>query len=230
LETATFRKPTMNSIETTLNHIQKHPIIPVYYHDDVNTCISMVRACYNGGIRIFEFTNRGTKAMNTFKKLVDYRNKYLPGLYLGIGTIMTPELALEYLQSGADFIVSPIVNPGIAEVTLKRNILWIPGCMTPTEISIAENAGAPLIKLFPGSIVGPDFLKNIKPLFPSLLFMPTGGIGFEKESLNAWFSKGAIAIGLGSNLFQAPTDSSTTDNYDWLTRRCQEISLFAPSN
>lgn len=213
----------MNSIKTILNHIQNYPIIPVYYNDDANKCISIVQACYEGGIRTFEFTNRGKKAIDNFKALVDYRDKHLPELYLGIGTIKTPEEAQEYIKLGADFIVSPVVNPAIAEFTLEKDILWIPGCMTPTEVSIAENAGAPLIKLFPGSIIGPDFLKNIKPLFPSLLFMPTGGIGLEKESLDAWFSKGAVAVGLGSNLFQAPSDSSTPDNYEWLVRRCQEI-------
>jgi len=213
----------MNSISTALNHIQNYPIIPVYYNDDVNKCISIVQACYEGGIRAFEFTNRGKKAIDNFAALVDYRDKHLPELYLGIGTIKTVEEAQQYIQLGADFIVSPVVNPAIAEITLKKDILWIPGCMTPTEVSVAENAGAPLIKLFPGSIVGPDFLKNIKPLFPSLLFMPTGGIGLEKESLDAWFSKGAVAIGLGSNLFQAPSDSSTSDNYEWLVTRCQEI-------
>ncbi len=213
----------MNSITTILNHIQNYPIIPVYYNDDANKCISIVQACYEGGIRTFEFTNRGKKALDNFKALVDYRDKHLPELYLGIGTIKTPEEAQEYIQLGADFIVSPVVNPAIAEFTLKKDILWIPGCMTPTEISIAENAGAPLIKLFPGSIIGPDFLKNIKPLFPSLLFMPTGGIGLEKESLDSWFSKGAVAIGLGSNLFQAPSGSSTPDNYEWLVKRCQEV-------
>lgn len=213
----------MKSIKTTLNHIQSHPIIPVYYNDDVNTCISIVQACYEGGIRAFEFTNRGSKAIENFAALVDYKNKHLPELYLGIGTIKTVAEAEQYIQLKADFIVSPVVNPAIAEVTLQKDILWIPGCMTPTEVSIAENAGAPLIKLFPGSIVGPDFLKNIKPLFPSLLFMPTGGIGLEKESLDAWFSKGAVAIGLGSNLFQAPTKTSTPDDYKWLVTRCKEI-------
>lgn len=213
----------MKSIKTTLNHIQNHPIIPVYYNDDVNTCISIVQACYEGGIRAFEFTNRGKKAAENFAALVDYKNKNLPELYLGIGTIKTVEEAKQYVKLGADFIVSPVVNPAIAEITLQKDILWIPGCMTPTEVSVAENAGAPLIKLFPGSIVGPDFLKNIKPLFPSLLFMPTGGIGLEKESLDAWFSKGAVAIGLGSNLFQAPANSSAPDDYQWLVKRCKEI-------
>lgn len=212
----------MKSIKATLTHIQAHPIIPVYYNDDINTCISIVKACYEGGIRSFEFTNRGGKAAENFAALVDYKNKHLPELSLGIGTIKTVEQAQQFVQLGADFIVSPVVNPAIAEVTLQKDILWVPGCMTPTEVSIAENAGAPLIKLFPGSIVGPDFLKNIKPLFPSLLFMPTGGIGLEKESLNAWFSKGAVAIGLGSNLFQAPSGSAP-DNYQWLADRCKEI-------
>src|SRR5690606_12359189 len=213
----------MNSITTILNHIQNYPIIPVYYYNDANKCISILQASYEGGIRTFEFTNRGKKALDNFKALVDYRDKHLPELSLGIGTIKTPEEAQEYIQLGADFIVSPVVNPAIAEFTLKKDILWIPGCMTATEIAIAENAGAALITLFPGSIIGPDFLKNIKPLFPSLLFMPTGGIGLEKESLDAWFSKGAVAIGLGSNLFQAPSGSSTPDNYEWLVKRCQEV-------
>jgi len=217
----------MKTIQSTLQHILNHPVIPVYYDADVNNCISVIQACYHGGIRVFEFTNRGSKAYENFKALIDYRNKNLPELHLGIGTIKTRKQAEEYIQLGADFIVSPIVNPEIAEVTLQKDILWIPGCMTPTEIHSAESAGAPLVKLFPGNILGPDFLSSIKPLFPSLLFMPTGGVNPEKGNIENWFSKGAIAVGLGSKLFQAPAEGDTEssfETYEWLTDRCKKIT------
>lgn len=199
-------------MQTTLSKIEKSPIIPVYYHDNIEQCIDILKSCYQGGVRVFEFVNRGPQATNNFKALLQYRNEHFKDLSLGIGTIKTKQQALDFLNIGAEFIVSPIVKAEIAEVTLKNNILWIPGCMTPTEISLAEELGAPLVKLFPGDTLGANYLKNIKPLFQSLKFMPTGGVSLEEQNLKDWFQAGVSAVGMGSKLFSGRT-ASEESNY-----------------
>lgn len=208
----------MTTVSNSLKVIQEYPVIPVYYHDDAQTCLEVLKASYAGGIRVFEFTNRGAKAPDNFKVLLDYRNEHLPELKLGIGTIKTVEQAKAYIQLGADFIVSPIVRADLAEVAAAHNIFWIPGCMTPTEINLAEELGATLVKLFPGDTLGPGFLKAIKPLFPNLKFMPTGGVDVNKENIDSWLNAGVTSLGFGSKLFQQPENAT---DYSWLTERCQ---------
>ncbi|QNL50543.1 bifunctional 4-hydroxy-2-oxoglutarate aldolase/2-dehydro-3-deoxy-phosphogluconate aldolase [Olivibacter sp. SDN3] len=215
----------MKTIQESIEHIKRFPVIPVYYNDDPQTCIAILDACYQGGIRVFEFVNRGTRALANFEQLKSYRDEHLPTLQLGIGTIKQADTAAEYLELGADFIVSPIINPSIASITLQKNILWIPGCMTPTEIHKAEELGAPLVKLFPGSTLGPDFLKAIKPLFRDMLFMPTGGVNPDQLSISKWFDAGVSAVGMGSKLFEPPADAK---DYNWLTAKCQEVMRFSP--
>ena len=207
-------------ISKVLTKIAAHPVIPVYYNDDPAVCLEVLKACYEGGIRVFEFVNRGDKAAENFQFLMDYKKIYLPDLFLGIGTIKNAAQAQQYVNSGADFIVSPIVDAKIADVTLARGKLWIPGCMTPTEIAVAESLGAPLVKLFPGDTLGPGFLKSIKPLFPELKFMPTGGVDVSEESLRSWFDAGVLAVGMGSKLFSAPTDAT---DYAWLSARVAHL-------
>lgn len=203
-----------------LDHILAYPVLPVYYHDDPQTCIDVANACYEGGIRVFEFVNRGANALENFKHLLEFRNAHLPELKLGIGTIKDADTATQYLKAGADFIVSPIVKKEIAEVTLHRNVLWIPGCMTPTEINLAEDLGAPLVKLFPGDTLGTKFLKGIKPLFPTMRFMPTGGVSPDEQNISEWFNAGVSAVGMGSKLFARP-DGAT--GYDWLSERARQV-------
>jgi len=210
----------MHRLLTTL---KQAPIIPVYYHDDIDSCIATLEACYAGGIRIFEFVNRGTYAERNFDALLQHRDTYLKDLQLGIGTIKTAAQAAAYIKRGADFIVSPIVTAEIAAVAKQHSISWIPGCMTPTEISMAEVFGAPLIKLFPGDSLKPNFLKAIKPLFPDLKFMPTGGVDITQQSINEWKQAGVSAIGMGSKLFDNP--ENTTD-LSWLSRRCNAVLTY----
>jgi len=214
----------MKTIQESIEQIKQYPVIPVYYHDDIETCIAIVNACYQGGIRVFEFVNRGSKALENFKQLKAYRDEHLQGLLLGIGTIKRPDQASDYLAAGADFIVSPIIKPSIATVTLEKGVLWIPGCMTPTEINTAEDLGAPLVKLFPGSSLGPDFLKAIKPLFPDMRFMPTGGVNPDQASISTWFDAGVSAVGMGSKLFEKPTDAT---DYQWLIEKCKQVMQYA---
>nr|WP_121272710.1 bifunctional 4-hydroxy-2-oxoglutarate aldolase/2-dehydro-3-deoxy-phosphogluconate aldolase [Pedobacter schmidteae] len=201
-----------------LKVIQDYPVIPVYYNENVQTCIDVLKASYAGGIRVFEFTNRGAQAPENFKALLAYRDEHFGDMQLGIGTIKTVEQAEAYIKLGADFIVSPIVKAELAEVTATHNTLWIPGCMTPTEINLAEELGAPLVKLFPGDTLGIGFLKAIKPLFPNLKFMPTGGVDVNKENIDNWLNAGVTALGFGSKLFQQPENAT---GYEWLTERCQ---------
>lgn len=207
----------------TLAHIQQHPIIPVFYHENEEECKAVVKACYDGGIRVFEFTNRGAKAPENFKALLEYRDQHFPDLQLGIGTIKNVAQAQQYLALGADFLVSPIVKEDIAKLAQENGVLWIPGCMTPTEISFAEELGASLIKLFPGDTLGPGFLKAIKPLFPALKFMPTGGVDVTKENIDNWLNAGVSALGFGSKLFLKPEGSV---GYQWLSEGCRKLVGF----
>lgn len=208
----------MKTETNPLNVIQDYPVIPVYYNEDAQTCIEVLKASYAGGIRVFEFTNRGGNAPQNFKALLAYRDEHFTDMQLGIGTIKTVEQAEAYIELGADFIVSPIVKADLAKICAVNHILWIPGCMTPTEINLAEELGAPLVKLFPGDTLGIGFLKAIKPLFPNLKFMPTGGVDVNKENIDSWLNAGVTALGFGSKLFQQPADAS---DYNWLTERCQ---------
>lgn len=189
--------------EAALEKITRTKLIPVFYHADPGTCKAVVKACYEGGIRVFEFTNRGDRAFDNFVLLKEYIRESFPGMLLGIGTIKEEKTAERYIQAGADFIISPIINPAIAPVCRDHDLLWIPGCMTPTEIDLAERSGAKLVKLFPGNLLGPEYVNAIKALFPNLLFMPTGGVEPTAESIRQWLQAGVVALGMGSKLITA---------------------------
>ncbi len=203
-----------------LDTIRETPAIPVYYHADAETCKAVLEACYKGGLKVFEFTNRGEKALENFKILKEVADEHYPDLKLGIGTIKDTESAEQFIAAGADFVVSPITDVSVAEAVQAHDLLWIPGCMTPTEIAQAEKAGASLVKLFPGNVLGPGFLKAIKELFPKLLFMPTGGVSPTADSINEWFGAGVTAVGLGSKLFEADAGSQ---GFNWLSDRSAKV-------
>lgn len=195
-----MEKPTKMK-EEIIKEIIRNPVLPVFYDDDVNTCIQALQSCYDGGIRVFEFVNRGAEAEQNFKALRNYKEEHFPDLKLGIGTIMFADDAERFIELGADFLVSPIFSESVANSAKNNNTLWIPGCMTPTEIADAQLADCTFVKLFPGDTLGPGFLKSIKPIFPNLRFMPTGGVDCTQESINKWFEAGVSAVGLGSKLF-----------------------------
>ncbi len=190
----------MNKKTTVLEAILQQGILPLFYHDDVDESIALVKTLYKAGIRVFEFTNRGDKAETVFKELLSVRDKEMPGLYLGIGTIKNSEEATLFIDLGADFIVSPIVNPIVGQLVNEAGLLWIPGCMTPTEIYTAQEYDAALIKLFPANILGPEYMSAIKELFRGQLFIPTGGVDIELNNLQSWFKAGVCAVGMGSKL------------------------------
>lgn len=190
----------MSKKKEVLEAILLQGMLPLFFHTDAQESVAIVKTLYAAGVRVFEFTNRGEEAKSVFKALVDARNKEMPELHLGIGTIKTNAEAEKFISLGADFIVAPIVTPSVGDLAHSHELLWIPGCMTPTEIALAQQNNAALIKLFPANVLGPGFLSAIKSLFKGQLFMPTGGVDLEIENLKSWFEAGVSAVGMGSKL------------------------------
>jgi 2-dehydro-3-deoxyphosphogluconate aldolase / (4S)-4-hydroxy-2-oxoglutarate aldolase len=206
--------------ETTLVLINEVGIVPLFYHADIEIVKEVVNASYRGGARAFEFTNRGDNAYTVFQALLAYTKESLPGLSLGIGTIYDAETAQKYIDLGTDFIVTPCLNPEVGAACLKANIPWIPGVSTLTEIYNAQQAGAEVVKLFPGDVVGSKFVRAIRGPMPKVKIMVTGGVQPTSESINEWFSAGAYAVGLGSNLF--PKDIVEAGDFGWIEKKVAE--------
>ena len=181
--------------------IRETGIVPIFYHKDAETCRNVIKACYTGGLKVFEFTNRGDFAHEIFSELSKWAEKELPDLIMGVGSVVDAGTTSLYIQLGANFIVSPLLNVEMAKVCNRRKILWTPGCGSVSEISYAEELGADIIKIFPGSSVGgPDFIKSVKGPCPWTSLMPTGGVEPTIENLKEWFDAGAVCVGMGSNL------------------------------
>src|SRR6185312_2771268 len=190
----------MNKKAELLQLIPQQGILPLYFYKDPEVSLEVLKALYRAGIRTVEYTNRGEAAFQNFKKMRALCDEELPGMYLGIGMIKNAEMAKIFIEAGADFIICPGLVEEAAKVADENNMLWVPGCMTPTEIIRAENLGAKMIKLFPGNLLGPEFMSSIKALFPDLLFMPTGGVDLDRENISAWLKAGVCAVGMGSKL------------------------------
>jgi 2-dehydro-3-deoxyphosphogluconate aldolase/(4S)-4-hydroxy-2-oxoglutarate aldolase len=174
-------------------------VLPLFYSHSTEVSVAVTRALYKAGIRVIEYTNRGEAALVNFKALKELQLE-LPGLLLGIGTIKNAEQAEAFVAAGADFLISPLVNQEVAAVADKHNLLWIPGCMTPTEIYNAQQLGAAFVKLFPANVLGPGFASAVKDLFPGLQMMPTGGVDMDQDNISSWFKAGVSAVGMGSKL------------------------------
>lgn len=188
----------MTPIETLL----AYPLVPVFYHADAETCKTVLQASYDGGVRVFEFTNRGENAPEVFSELVKYARENCPGLLLGIGTISTAESAQQFIDAGAGFVVQPFTTPAVGEVCRRNGIPWIPGTMTVTEIHQATVLGAEVVKIFPGNVLGPAYIKALRGPLPQVKIMVTGGVEPTEASVREWFSAGVNAVGLGSQLFK----------------------------
>ena len=181
--------------------IRETGIIPIFYHKDAETCRNVIKASYAGGLRVFEFTNRGDFAHELFSDLNKWAEKEVPDMITGVGSVVDAGTTSLYIQLGANFIVSPILNAEMAKVCNRRKVLWTPGCGSVSEINYAEELGADIIKIFPGSSVGgPDFIKSVKGPCPWTSLMPTGGVEPTTENLKEWFDAGAVCVGMGSNL------------------------------
>lgn len=203
-----------------INQIKNEGMLPLFYHDDVTVCENVLQALYNGGVRCVEFTNRGVHALPNFKHLVSLKTT-MPGLILGIGTIKTPQDATSFIEAGADFLISPCFDASVADVAYMHKVLWIPGCMTPTEIHVAQKSGATLIKLFPGNVLGPGFVEAIKTLFTGVDFLVTGGVEPTEQNIGAWFKAGVVGVGLGSKLITK--DVLANKNYTQLETQTTQL-------
>jgi len=190
----------MSKTQVVVNAIIAQGILPLYFNPDETVSVEILRAVYKAGVKAIEYTNRGEAALRNFNKMVSIRNEDMPELLLGVGTIKNLQQAEDYLKAGADFLVSPGFVKEVADYAVNKDIFYAPGCMTPSEIIAAENAGIKFIKLFPGNMLGPEFLSSIKDIFPKLLFMPTGGVDTTKENIESWYKAGVCAVGMGSKL------------------------------
>lgn len=175
-------------------------MIPLFYHGDVALGKEVLKACYDGGARLMEFTSRGDFAFEIFGALNKYALAELPGMILGVGSVTDAAAASLYMQLGANFIVTPVLREDIALVCNRRKVLWSPGCGSLTEIAKAEELGCEIVKLFPGDIYGPQFIKGIKGPCPWTSIMPTGGVSTSEDNLKSWFDAGATCVGIGSQL------------------------------
>ncbi len=210
-----------NKMEILLT-MKNSGVVPVFYHSDNEICKNVLKACYNGGLKIFEFTNRGDLAHEIFSELVKLVKEELPGMILGVGSVVDAATAAFYIQSGANFIVSPILNADTAKMCNRRGVAWCPGCGSATEIINAQELGADVVKLFPAKEVGgPSFIKNIKSPMPWSNIMPTGGVEPTYENLLQWFKAGAWCVGMGSKLF--PGEDIKKGNYVAVKNKVEEV-------
>ncbi|MDR0507612.1 MAG: bifunctional 4-hydroxy-2-oxoglutarate aldolase/2-dehydro-3-deoxy-phosphogluconate aldolase [Dysgonamonadaceae bacterium] len=193
-------------------------MVPVFYHADVEVAKNVVKACYEGGVKVFEFTNRGEFAHEIFGELSKYASKECPGLILGAGSIIDAPTASMYMQLGANFLVGPLFNPDVAKVANRRLTPYVPGCGSVSEIGFAQESGCDLCKVFPGDVLGPNFVKGLKAPMPWSLLMVTGGVKPEEANLKAWFDAGVTCVGMGSNLF--PQDVINAKDWDKITAFC----------
>ena len=204
-----------------LDAIVSTGMVPVYYNKDVEIAKQVVKACYEGGVRAFEFTNRGDFAHEVFAELIKFAAKECPDLVLGVGSIVDAGTASLYLQLGANFIVGPLFNPEIAKVCNRRLVPYTPGCGSVSEIGFAQEVGCDLCKIFPaGNVGGPSFVKNIKAPMPWSMIMATGAVEPTEENLAAWFKAGVTCVGMGSKLF--PKEMIAAGNWEAISTLCRD--------
>lgn len=204
--------------------VEQQGILPLFFNEDADTSIQILKALYAAGIRIIEYTNRGETALANFKKLKEECAINYKDMCLGVGTIKTADAANAFINAGADFLISPAWNDEILAVCNEKNYLWIPGCMTPTEIAYAELKDVAMVKIFPGNVLGPSFISAVKEVFPGMKFMPTGGVSLDKDNLTGWFKAGVIAVGMGSKLISKElVNNKDYETIETLTREALEM-------
>ncbi len=194
-------------------------MVPVFYNGNADVAKHVLKACYDGGVRAFEFTNRGDFAHEVFGELMKYAIKELPGMILGVGSVVDPGTAALYLQLGANFVVGPLFNPEIAPICNRRLVPYCPGCGSVSEVGKAQELGCDLTKVFPGDVLGPKFVKGLMAPMPWSQIMVTGGVKPEEENLSAWFKAGAACVGMGSNLF--PKDVIAAGDWARISELCR---------
>lgn len=200
--------------------IKEAPMVPVFYHKDLEVAKAVVKACYDGGVRAFEFTNRGDFAHEIFNGLAKYVRTECPELALGVGSVVDAPTASLYIQMGADFVVGPLFNPDVAKVCNRRQVPYTPGCGSISEVGYAQEAGCELCKVFPGDVLGPKFVKGLLAPMPWSKLMVTGGVEPTAENLGSWFAAGVFCVGMGSKLF--PKDRVAAHDWAYVTDKCRE--------
>lgn len=204
--------------QAVMAKIKKAPIVPVFYHKDIEIAKQVLKACYAGGVRAFEFTNRGDFAHEIFGELVKYATMECPEMALGIGSVVEPATAALYMQLGACFVVGPLFNPEVAKVCNRRQIPYVPGCGSISEVGMAQEAGSELCKVFPGDVLGPKFVKGLLAPMPWSKLMVTGGVEPSEENLKLWFNAGVYCVGMGSKLF--PKNVIAAADWQSITDKC----------
>ena len=199
-------------------------MVPVFYHKDAEVAKKVIKACYEGGVRAFEFTNRGDFAHDVFAECVKFAATECPELALGVGSVVDAPTAALYIQLGACFVVGPLFNPEIAPVCNRRLIPYCPGCGSVSEVGKAQELGCDLTKLFPGDVYGPAMVKNLKAPMPWSKIMVTGGVAPTEENLTAWFKAGVFCVGMGSKLF--PSDKVKAGDWQYVTDKCKEALCY----
>ena len=200
-------------------------IVPVFYHSNPEIAKQVVKACYDGGVRAFEFTNRGDFAHEVFAEVVKYAAKECPELAVGVGSVVDPATAALYLQLGACFVVGPLFNPEVARVCNRRSVPYTPGCGTVSEVGAAQECGCDLCKVFPGDVLGPKFVKGLTAPTPWSKLMVTGGVEPTRENISAWFAAGVYCVGMGSKLF--PKDKIAAADWQYISDKCAEAIGYA---
>ena len=200
-------------------------IVPVFYHSNPEIAKQVVKACYDGGVRAFEFTNRGDFAHEVFAEVVKYAAKECPELAVGVGSVVDPATAALYLQLGACFVVGPLFSPEVARVCNRRSVPYTPGCGTVSEVGAAQECGCDLCKVFPGDVLGPKFVKGLTAPMPWSKLMVTGGVEPTRENISAWFAAGVYCVGMGSKLF--PKDKIAAADWQYISDKCAEAIGYA---
>jgi 2-dehydro-3-deoxyphosphogluconate aldolase/(4S)-4-hydroxy-2-oxoglutarate aldolase len=195
-------------------------MVPVFYHKDIEVVKNVVKACYEGGVRVFEFTNRGDFAHEVFGEAVKFAAKECPEMVMGVGSIVEPAAASLYIQLGANFIVGPLFNPEVAKIANRRLVPYSPGCGSVSEVGFAQEMGCDLCKVFPGDVLGASFVKGLKAPMPWSMLMVTGGVKPEEANLKSWFDAGVTCVGMGSNLF--PADTIAAKDWGKITQLCKD--------
>ncbi|PTT78117.1 MULTISPECIES: bifunctional 4-hydroxy-2-oxoglutarate aldolase/2-dehydro-3-deoxy-phosphogluconate aldolase [unclassified Chryseobacterium] len=183
-----------------IQKIKDQKIVPLFYNESFEVSKSIVESLYKAGIRVVEYTNRGASALQNFSKLKELSATEFPELFLGIGTVKNAAEMNEYVNAGADFIITPVIDDSIVKNASERNVLLIPGCFTPSDVNLAYQNGLRMVKIFPADVVGKKYIRSIRPVFPEMEFMLTGGISSDPEDILSWMESGAVAVGLGSSL------------------------------
>lgn len=186
-----------------IQKIKDQKIVPLFYNDSFEVSKSIVKSLYEAGIRAVEYTNRGELALENFRKLKELAVTEFPELSLGIGTVKNISEMDAFIDAKADFIITPVISRKIIKHSIKKDMLLIPGCFTPSDVNLAFQSELNLVKIFPADVLGKNYIKSIQPVFPGMNFMPTGGVNADVEDINEWLKGGAIAVGLGSSLVKS---------------------------